>query len=184
MDRREGKKDAGRTVYYSDGLLLIRSMEKADAAAFCREEIAQGWVNASEEKYLGRLADAAAGKSAALAAEYRGEAAGYVNVYWETELSGGKGCAIVDLGVLEKYQNRGIGSRLMDAAEKIAAQYGDTVFLEVGLHSGYGSAQRMYIKRGYLPDGSGIRYNGQVCNPYERYCNDDELTLRFSKKLR
>lgn len=47
----------------------------------------------------------------------------------------------------------------MDVAEKIAAKYADTVYLGVGLHCGYGSAQRMYVKRGYLPDGtaSGIR---------------------------
>lgn len=46
----------------------------------------------------------------------------------------------------------------MDIAEEIAATYADTVYLGVGLHSGYGSAQRMYVKRGYIPDGSGVWY--------------------------
>lgn len=72
----------------------------------------------------------------------------------------------------------------MDVAEEIAAQYADTVYLGVGLHSGYGSAQRMYIKRGYLPDGSGVWYGEKVANPYEPYCNDDDLNLYLSKKLR
>lgn len=43
-----------------------------------------------------------------------------------------------------------------DIAEQIAATYADIVYLGVGLHSGYGNAQRMYGKRGYVPDGSGV----------------------------
>ena len=71
----------------------------------------------------------------------------------------------------------------MDAAEKIAATYADTVYLGVGLHSGYGAAQRMYIKRGYIPDGSGVWYRGKVCEPYEECANDDDLVLYLVKKL-
>ena len=75
-------------------------------------------------------------------------------------------------------------SRLMDAAEQIAGQYADTVWLAVGLHSGYGSAQRMYVKRGYIPDGSGVWYQGQPCGQYEtNIANDDSLVLFLSKKL-
>lgn len=70
----------------------------------------------------------------------------------------------------------------MDTAEKIAG-YGDTVCLGVGLHQGYGSAQRMYVKRGYLPDGSGVWYQGKICEPYGACRNDDDLVLYLSKKL-
>ena len=96
----------------------------------------------------------------------------------------GKGLPeIVDFAVLEKFRRRGIGSKLMDIAETIAARYAGTVYLGVGLHSGYGSAQRMYIKRGYLPDGSGVWYGGSVCTPYTDCRNDDDLILYFSKQL-
>ena len=86
---------------------------------------------------------------------------------------------ITNVGVLEEVRCEGIGSRLMDAAE-----HADTVFLGVGLHSGYGSAQRMYIKRGYIPDGSGVWYRDAVCAPYADCRNDDDLVLYLSKKLR
>jgi len=69
------------------------------------------------------------------------------------------------------------------AAEQIAAEYADTVYLGVGLHSGYGSAQRMYVKRGYIPDGSGVWYGDKICPPYAECKNDDELNLYLSKKL-
>ncbi len=97
---------------------------------------------------------------------------------------GGKGYPeIVDFGVLEKYRKQGIGTILMDVAEEIAATYADTVYLGVGLHSGYGSAQRMYVKRGYIPDGSGVWYQDKICKPYGERKNDDDLVLYLSKKL-
>ena len=134
-------------VYYKDNDLTIRNMEETDARIFTDEEIAQGW-GADITKYLTRLRDQSAGKCVSLTAVYKGLPAGYVNVYL-TGLGGafsGKGLPeIVDFGVLEKYRRKGIGSKLMDAAEKIAGQYADTVWLGVGLHSGYGSAQRMYV---------------------------------------
>ena len=91
---------------------------------------------------------------------------------------------IVDFGVLEKYRRLGIGGKLMDTAEGIAAEYSNTVYLGVGLHSGYGSAQRMYVKRGYIPDGTGVWYREKVCEPYTDCCNDDDLVLYFSKQLK
>ena len=177
----------GTMIYCNDGKLLIRNMEEADARVFTDEEIAQGW-EADISKYRERLRDQAEGKCVSLTAEYDGHPAGYVNVYLKG-LGGafrGKGLPeIVDFGVLEKYRNRGIGSKLMDAAEQIAGQYADTVWLGVGLHNGYGSAQRMYVKRGYIPDGSGVWYQGKPCEQYASgLANDDDLQLFFSKKLR
>ncbi len=173
-------------IYYNDNELVIRNMEEADARIFTDEEIAQGW-EADISKYLTRLRDQSEGRCVSLTAVYKGLPAGYVNVY-TAGLGGafsGKGLPeIVDLGVLEKYRRQGIGSRLMDAAERIAGQYADTVWLGVGLHSGYGSAQRMYVKRGYIPDGTGVWYRDKPCKQYEtEIANDDDLVLFLSRRL-
>ncbi len=173
-------------VYFLQEKLIIRNLEEKDVQAITDGEIAQGW-DALAEKYWKRLADQKAGKAVALAAEYDGEPVGYINVYPDCQWGpfGGQGLPeIVDFGVLEKYRNRGIGTALMDAAEKIAAEYADVVYLGVGLHSGYGSAQRMYVKRGYIPDGSGVWFRNKVCEPYGECVNDDDLVLYFSKKLK
>lgn len=172
-------------IYFKNEEVTIRNMEERDAQVITDGEIAQGW-DATVDKYERRLRDQAEGKAISLVAECGGMAVGYINVYPDSAWGafGGKGWPeIVDFGVLEKYRNRGIGGLLMDAAEKIASEYADTVYLGVGLHSGYGSAQRMYVKRGYLPDGSGVWYQDSVCPPYGECRNDDDLVLYLSKKL-
>ena len=89
----------------------------------------------------------------------------------------------MDVGVLEKYRRRGAGTLLMDAAEALARQRSGEVCLAVGLHGGYGSAQRMYVKRGYVPDGSGAWYRDAPCAPYAPCANDDDLVLYMKKAL-
>ena len=173
-------------IYDSDGSLIIRDMRDSDAQIITDAEIAQGW-HADIAKYKNRLKDAREGKCLSLVAEYGGSPAGYINVYPDSSGGpfGGKGYPeIVDFGVLEKHRRKGIGTRLMDAAEEIAGHYADTVYLGVGLHAGYGSAQRMYVKRGYVPDGSGVWYGDKPCAPYGSCVNDDDLILYLSKKLR
>lgn len=171
--------------YYKDQSIIIRDMVFFDAQIITDEEIAQGW-DQTIEKYYRRLRDQAAGEAISLVAEYEGNVAGYINVYpnskWGAFANQGLP-EIIDIGVLEKYRNLGIGNKLMDIAEMIAAQFANTVYLGVGLHQGYGSAQRMYVKRGYIPDGSGVWYRNMVCSPYSNCCNDDDLVLYLSKSL-
>ena len=173
-------------IYYQDKELVIRDMEEADGTVFVEEFTAQGW-HPSLDYYQKRMQERAEGKCAALTAEYQGKQAGYVYLFLVTEEGpfAGKGWPIiVDFNVLKKYQRKGIGGRLMDAAEQIAGQYADTVCLGVGLCEAYGSAQRMYVKRGYIPDGSGVWYQDRQCVQYETVCTvDDDLVLFLYKKL-
>ena len=68
-------------------------------------------------------------------------------------------------------------------AEDLAAQVSDTICLGVGLHSGYGTAQRLYVKRGYVFDGSGLWYRDKPLEQYAPCAADDGLVLYLSKKL-
>ena len=173
-------------IYYRDDEILIRDMRQSDAQIITDGEIEQGW-DSTTEKYEMRLQHQTEGKAIALVAEYKGNVAGYINVYPNSEWGAfaNRGYPeIVDFGVLEKYRKVGVGSKLMDIAEQIAATYSDTVYLGVGLHYSYGSAQRMYVKRGYIPDGSGVWYKDSVCEQYADCCNDDDLVLYLSKNMR
>lgn len=172
-------------IYYKDEDLVIRNMEEADDQIFYEEYTAQGW-HAEIGDCLMRLKDQAEGKCIALTAVYQGHPAGSVYVYLTAHEGPFKGKGwpvIVDFGVLKKYQRKGIGTKLLDIAEQEAAKLSDTVFLAVGVHSGYGAAQRIYVKRGYLPDGSGVWYQGKQLEQYAPCVNDDDLLLYMSKTL-
>ena len=172
-------------IYFEDEHVRIRPMQPGDPDSFTQAKRAQGW-HATPDTMEMRLAHEAQGLCTTLVAEYDGERAGYIYVYWKqktgpfahTDMP-----EIVDFAVLEKFQRRGIGGKLMDAAEKCAASRCDRVYLGVGLHSGYGSAQRMYVQRGFIPDGSGVWYQDRVHEQYAPCVNDDDLVLYLLKRF-
>ena len=174
-------------IYYQDNDLVIRNMEEADAQILTDEYTAQGW-HSDVDYYLMRIREQAEGKCVALTAEFQGHPAGNVYLYLNANEGPFKGKAwpiIVDFGILKKYQRKSIGNRMMDVAEQLAAQYADTVCLGVGLSREYGTAQRMYAKRGYIPDGSGVWYQDKQCVQYETVCTvDDDLVLYMAKELK
>ena len=171
-------------IYYQHENLIVRDMAPSDARVFFDEYTAQGW-HPEEAYYHMRMREQTEGKCVALTAEYQGQPAGAVYVYFAAQEGPFKEKGwpeIVDFSVLQKYQRRGIGKGLMDAAEKIAAARSDTVCLGVGLSREYGTAQRMYVKRGYVPDGSGVWYRNEPCVQYETVCTvDDDLVLYLYK---
>ena len=174
-------------TYYKDEDLVIRNMEEADAQILTDEYTAQGW-HSDVDYYLMRIREQAEGKCVALTAEFQGHPAGNEFLYLKANEGLFKGTnwpIIVDFNVLKKYQRKGIGSRMMDVAEQLAGQYADTVCLGVGLSREYGTAQRMYVRRGYIPDGSGVWYQDKQCVQYETVCTvDDDLVLYMAKKLK
>jgi GNAT superfamily N-acetyltransferase len=68
---------------------------------------------------------------------------------------------ISDLSVLPEFRRCGIGSILMDEAEKRIFERSDVIGIGFGISTDYGAAQRMFVKRGYIPDGQGLFAKGQ-----------------------
>jgi len=167
-----------------DDALEIRPLRVEDppviAAAF--DEI--GW-NKPESQYRRYLDDQEAGTRDVLVATVDGAFAGYVTVRWVSPYEPFDGIPeIQDFNVLPKFRRRGIGSALMDAAETLVSERSAVVGIGVGLYPDYGQAQRMYVRRGYLPDGRGLIYDGRQVPPMETIRNDDSATLMFTKQLR
>src|SRR4051812_20401591 len=162
----------------------IRALRDDDpvvmSAAF--DEI--GW-NKPVSQYEKYLAQQREGSRSVLVATVDEEFAGYVTVIWTSPYEPFGGIPEVqDFNVLPKFRRRGIGSGLMDAAEALVAERSDVVAIGVGLYADYGTAQRMYVRRGYIPDGRGILYKLQQVPPGEMVRNDDDTILMFSKALR
>lgn len=91
---------------------------------------------------------------------------------------------IADFNVLHGHRRQGVGTTLMDEAERRVARFADVVGLGVGLYTDYGTAQRMYVRRGYLPDGAGVVLHGVPVEPGAEITLDDDPVLMFTKRLR
>ena len=90
---------------------------------------------------------------------------------------------IVDFNVLPIFRRQGIGTTLMDKAESEIAKVSPIAGIGVGMTPDYGAAQRLYVLRGYVPDGRGL-YNKDHYPAYgEQITVDDDFTLYLTKKL-
>ncbi|WP_328332396.1 GNAT family N-acetyltransferase [Kribbella sp. NBC_00382] len=166
-------------------MLEIRAMEDGDPVVISAAFSALGWPGRTVERYEKLLGQQRAGERDVFVATVDGELAGYVTLTWEPAYDHGAGIPEVqDLNVLPTFRRQGIGSALMDAAEARAAERSSVVGIGVGLYADYGSAQRMYFRRGYLPDGRGLMYDWKPVPPGEMVRLDDDATLMFTKSLR
>lgn len=91
---------------------------------------------------------------------------------------------IQDLYVGGAFRRRGIGVALIAACEDLARARGHgQIGISVGLHAGFGAAQRLYVRRGYVPDGFGVTYDRNPVGAGEVRPVDDDLCLMMVKDL-
>jgi GNAT superfamily N-acetyltransferase len=91
---------------------------------------------------------------------------------------------INDLNVFQEYQRKGIAGKIIDELERGIEGLYNSVGIGVGLFKDYGTAQRLYCKKGYIPDGNGIQYNYKEVQPGTHVFVDDDLNLYFIKNLK
>lgn len=162
----------------------IRLLQKKDIDLLTSAFAAANWKK-PRSLFEGYLAEQAQHHRLIWAAYCDQQIAGYVTLRWRSGYLPFKEQnipEIIDFNVLPQFRNQGIGSRLLDIAENAARQKSPVVGIGVGLYADYGAAQRLYVKRGYIPDGRGVSYDYAAVPPGEQVCLDDELVLWFTKQ--
>lgn len=154
------------------------------------ETISQAFKNIGwgkpRSKYQQYLVEQAGGTRICFVATVANQFAGYVTVNWQPtypDFAEHEIPEIQDLNVLPQFRKQGIGTRLLDRAEEEVARRSAIVGIGFGLHPGYGRAQRLYIKRGYVPDGLGVWRRDHVVQEGMQAVFDDDLVLHLTKKL-
>jgi GNAT superfamily N-acetyltransferase len=169
----------------AEDALKIRRLASGDLAGLSAAFSGPAWGKTASiyERYLD---EQARGRRVALLAFVGGALAGYVtlNLYpTYPPLKEANLPEVQDLCVLASFRRRGVASRLLDEAERLAAESASAVAIAVGLYADYGPAMRLYVRRGYIPDGRGVTYGDRPLAPGASTVLDDDLLLRLIKPL-
>ncbi len=166
--------------------LAIRPLNEHDPVVIAAAFAQMSW-NKPEAQYRQYLSEQAAGARTCFVSIVDGQFAGYVTVNWRPSYPGFSELnipEIQDLNILRQFRRQGIASHLLDRVEAEVARHADVVGIGVGLHPGYNAAQRLYVRRGYIPDGHGVTYRDRCIDEGSQVLLDDDLVLHFTKQLR
>lgn len=166
--------------------IAVREATAADAALIPSLAGGPAW-NGGTAKWNRYWREQEAGVRACLVADDGRRIVAYASVVWTSQhapFAESDVPEVQDLVVAEDWRRRGLGERLMTACEEHvrAAGFGQ-VGLGVGLYADYGAAQRLYVRRGYIPDGAGLTWNNVPARPGAMVRVDDDLILWLRKRL-
>lgn len=165
--------------------LIIRLLQSDDIRTIADAFAAIGWDKPATQ-YERYLAEQQRGERVVLVAFQHGTFAGYLTIVWQSGYPPFRDAGIpeiVDFNVLPQLRQRGIGSYLMEEAERRIAERSMVVGIGVGMDRDYGPAQRLYVKRGYVPDGRGLISHDRPVAWGDTVIVDDGLILHFTKDL-
>jgi ribosomal protein S18 acetylase RimI-like enzyme len=166
--------------------LELREIRKTDCQKISLAFQKQGWHKPiSQYKMYVELQEN--GDRDVIVALLNQEFAGYLTIKWESEYTPFRIKnipEIADFNVLKKYQRLGIGTSLMDEAEKRIRRVSEYAGIGFGIYKDYGAAQILYINRGYIPDGNGLVRHSIPVQFGERITIDDSIVFCLTKKLR
>ncbi|MEM8862754.1 MAG: GNAT family N-acetyltransferase [Chloroflexota bacterium] len=126
------------------------------------------------------------GPSSTFMAKLENEFAGFITIRWEPhneDFRQNNIPFIQHLEVKPEFQGQGIATHLMDAAEALIKTKATHAGTCVGIFGNYGPAQRLYAKRGYIPDGRGLCQWHRPVQEGESVIIDHDLVLWLVKKL-
>lgn len=165
---------------------IIRLLENNDIPQIAKAFEQLGW-NKPESQYERYLMEQSLEIRDVYVALVKGEFAGYLTICWSSHYEPFRKeniPEIVDFNVLPKFRRQGIGTQLMDKAESEIAKVSSIAAIGVGMTPDYGAAQRLYVLRGYVPDGRGLHYRGHHIKYGEEITVDDSMALYFTKELK
>ncbi len=164
--------------------ITIRLLELADIRSLPAAFADTVW-DVPESHFERFLGEQNKGERTVLLAHSDGVFTGYVTIKWQSDYPDFAEKAIPeinDLRVLPQFRRRGIAGALLDEAEKRIFEQSGAAGIGVGMYADYGPAQKLYVRRGYVPDGAGLFYKNQPVIPGQDVPVDDDLVLYLTKE--
>lgn len=88
-----------------------------------------------------------------------GRLVGIITIRWQARypLFRERGIPLIqNIEIRYEDRGRGLGNQMLERAEQEIARHSPLAGLVVGISAAYGPAQRLYARRGYIPDGRGV----------------------------
>lgn len=166
-------------------VLEIRRMQAGDIQLMLPALINGGFKKTAPllDRYL---KEQSAGRRVVLVAFSGGDFAGYLTIMWESDYPPFRKESVPevnDFNVLLQFRRQGIGSRLMDEAEAVISERSAYSGIGFGMGADYGPAQRLYVLRGYVPDGNGLIDHLKPVTYGEQITVSHELAIYLTNKL-
>ncbi len=165
--------------------LQVRSLEDRDLGQMAEAFRILGW-DKPRSQYERYLSEQREGRREVFVAFSDGAFAGYLTINWSPGYPPFREAGIPeiqDFNVLPRFRRARVGTRLMDEAELAVSKRSRVVGIGVGLSPDYGPAQRLYVLRGYVPDGRGLTSHGHPVSCGRAVPVDDGLALYLTKEL-
>ncbi len=173
----------------NNNILIIRQLNEEDigilAQTFCFP-----WTNIedSTKKWKMYFQDSINKSRFVVVIESNHDLIGYGSLLFNSKYSFFKESNIPeinDIWIKETHRRKGLGKKLINFLENKAISMGyKKIGIGVGLYNDYGSAQKLYCKLGYIPDGRGVTYKYFQVKAGKSLPIDDELILWFEKSLK
>ena len=166
--------------------VTIRRAEIADLQSL---QVMAGLLGAAKEPgYFGTcLTEQAEGRRELFIIAQGGVDAGYAMLNWGPQYALYKRLEIPeiqDLNIIPDMRRRGLAAALIAHCEGRGRERGCAQMgICVGLHSGFGAAQRLYIRLGYMPDGFGVTYDRETIRAGDFRPVDDNLCLMMVRDI-
>lgn len=165
--------------------ITVRLMQKADIDVIYGACSAENWHKPRTlfQHYWDQMTKE---RGVLIVGEIDGTFAGYITINWQSNYPPFREANIpelVDFNVMPRFRQLGVGAAIMDFAEDLIAQRSPVAGIGVGLTHDYGAAQRLYVKRGYIPDGRGIFKYHNFVSIGDKITVGHDVALYFTKRL-
>lgn len=165
--------------------ITLRDIALPDCETISKAFRLQGW-DKPRSQYLTYLEEQQNGSRDVIVALFNEEFAGYLTIKWVSDYAPFQERGIpeiTDLNVLQRFQRKGIATRLLQEAEKRISKRSNYAGICFGVTRDYGAAQILYINRNYKPDGNGLVRGSRPLQHGENVRIDDAVVFCLLKEL-
>lgn len=138
--------------------IIVREMNEEDAEKLDKLLEKPAGIQSIYKSYL---EETCSGRCQYIVIYKEGQIAGYAKIDWKSSYEDFEEEGIPEVKeviIFEGFRKKGLGSHLMNMVESKVKKHSNYCAVGVGLAEPYESAQRLFARRGYEPDGKGVFY--------------------------